>query len=77
MNLISFRQITNIYITDSCQSGLGGFSSKGKAWRWKIPDCLLGHVCIGLLEYLAEVVAIWMDIINGDIHALWEIAQME
>ena len=67
LNLISFRQPTHIYMTDSCEFGLGGFSSKGKAWRWKIPENLLGRAHIGLLEFLAEVVAIWLDIIDGDI----------
>ena len=37
MKLIAYREPTRIYITDVCKIGMGGFSSKGRSWRWKIP----------------------------------------
>ena len=67
MNLLTFRQPTHCYRTDSCELGLGGFSSAGKAWRWIIPKELRGRAHIGLLEYLAQIVSIWLDIYDGDI----------
>ena len=67
MNLLTFRQPSKCYRTDSCELGLGGFSSAGKGWRWIIPEWLRGRAHIGLLEYLAQIVSIWLDIYDGDI----------
>ena len=36
-NLLTYREPTCIYIADACAIGMGGFSSKGRAHRWKIP----------------------------------------
>ena len=69
MNLLTFRQPSRCHRTDSCELGLGGFSSVGKAWRWIIPIGLRGRAHIGLLEYLAQIVSIWLDIYDGDISA--------
>ena len=69
MNLLTFRQPTHLYRTDSCELGLGGLSSVGKGWRWIIPLWLRGRAHIGLLEFLAEIVSIWLDIHDGDISA--------
>ena len=46
MNLLTFRQPTKCYRTDSCELGLGGFSSAGKGWRWIIPEWLRGRAHI-------------------------------
>ena len=37
VNLITYRKPTRIYITDTYKIGMGGFISKGRAWRWQIP----------------------------------------
>ena len=37
MNLLTYRELTCIYLTDACKIGIGGLSSKVRAWRWKIP----------------------------------------
>jgi hypothetical protein len=36
MNLIVFFQPTHVYRLDSCPFGLGGYSGKGFAWRFKM-----------------------------------------
>ena len=59
INLIVERRPDQIYITDSCEYGIGGFSVKtGKAFRYEIPPYLRFKVSNNVLEYLAEVVAI-------------------
>jgi hypothetical protein len=37
LNIIAFRRPTHIYRSDSCPTGLGGYSDKGWAWRWYLP----------------------------------------
>ena len=53
MNLLTFREPTNIHICDASEHGLGGFTSHGRAWRWIIPESLQGRAHINVLEYLA------------------------
>ena len=65
MNLLSFRQPDRVHRTDACETGIGGFSSTGRAWRWEIPLALRGRAHIGLLEFLAEIAAVKIDIIEG------------
>ena len=67
-NLIIFRRPTKIYISDACPYGMGGFSvNSGRAWRMSIPPDLIGKVSNNLLEYIAEIVCVWIDILNGDV----------
>ena len=67
-NLIVCRRPTKIYISDSCPYGMGGFSVlSGRAWRLKLPADLIGKVSNNLLEYMAEVICIWIDVLNGDL----------
>ena len=69
MNCIVFRKPTNVYLGDACEHGLGGFSVKtGKAWRYIIPVNLRGRAHINLLEFLVQVVSIWIDMIEGAIN---------
>jgi len=68
-NLIVFCQPSKIYLSDSCPYGLGGFSLKsGRAWRLKLPKDLVGKVSNNLLEFIAEVVCIWIDILEGEMN---------
>jgi hypothetical protein len=62
MNLISFREPTHVYIGDASEHGLGGFADHGRAWRFEIPLHLRGRAHINLLEYITQVVCIWVDI---------------
>jgi hypothetical protein len=62
---IAFRQPTHIYRSDSCPASLGGYSHKGWAWRWYLPDNLLFRASNKLLKHLAAIVLPWVDIIAG------------
>ena len=69
MNCIVFRKPTHVYLGDASEHGLGGFSVKtGKAWRYLIPVNLRGRAHINLLEFLVQVVSIWIDILDGAIN---------
>ena len=62
LNLMTFRTPNHVYINDASEHGLGGFSTSGKAWSWVIPVKLRGRAHINLLEFLAQLVSIWIDI---------------
>ena len=64
MNLITFRAPNKIYINDASEHGLGGFATHGRAWRWHIPSALQGRAHINLLEFLAQLISIWIDILE-------------
>ena len=66
MNLLTFREPTRIYIGDASEHGLGGMTTNsGKAWRYLIPQKLRGRAHINLLEFLVQVISIWVDIEEG------------
>ena len=65
MNLLTFRQPDTTHIGDASEHGLGAFASHGRAWRYIIPVHLRGRAHINLLEFLTQVVSIWIDIIEG------------
>ena len=44
---------------------MGGYSSDGWAWRWYLPKELLFRASNNLLEHIAAIVTVWVDIING------------
>jgi hypothetical protein len=68
MNNIVFRKPTRIYIGDASEHGLGGMCvQSGKAWRFLIPPKLRGRAHINLLEFLIQVVSIWIDIHQANV----------
>ena len=61
INNIVFREPTHEFGADACQFGIGGFSIEtSKGWHWQLPEDLIGVVSINALEFLANVVNIWM-----------------
>ena len=67
INNLIHRRPTQVCLLDSCPYGLGGFSCRsGRSWRLRIPPELVGKVSNNLLEFLAEVICIWISIIEGD-----------
>merc|ERR1712183_803693 len=60
INNIIFRVPNKIYINDAAEHGLGGFVTHGRAWTYIIPKKLQGRAHINLLEFLAQVVSIWL-----------------
>lgn len=68
MNLLTFRKPTRTYISDAAEHGISGFNTtSGKAWSYVIPENLRGRAHINLLEYLGQVICIWLDILDGTI----------
>jgi hypothetical protein len=67
LNLLTHRAPNKLYWSDACEYGIGGFSSGGKAWRWRIPENLQHRAHINLLEFMAELACIWDDILEGNI----------
>jgi hypothetical protein len=65
LNLIAFQQPTNVYRSDSCPAGLGGYSHEGFAWRFYLPDNLQFRASNNLLEHLAAIITPWINIIAG------------
>ena len=62
------RRPDNICIIDSFKHGIGGFSLlTGRAFRFKIPPHLRFKVSNNILECLAEIVATWLGIIEGEL----------
>jgi hypothetical protein len=70
MNLMTFREPNKIYINDASEHGLGGFATHGRAWAYIIPEKLRGRAHINLLEFLAQLVSIWIDVIEKKIEPL-------
>ena len=64
MNLLTFRTPDVVYICDAAEYGLGGFASHGRAWTYVIPQNLRNRAHINVLEYLAQIIALWIDIIE-------------
>ena len=64
MNLLTFRRPDIIHIGDASEHGLGAFASHRRAWRYVIPPHLRGRAHINLLEFLMQVVSIWIDILE-------------
>ena len=67
MNIITFRKPNVIIIGDACEHGLGAFNIRGRGWRLIIPAHLRGRAHINLLEFLTQVIQIWLDILEGRI----------
>ena len=64
-NMIAYRRPTHVYRSDSCPIGLGGYSFEGWAWRFYIPKHLRYRATNNLLEHIASIITVWIDIIMG------------
>ena len=63
MNLLTIRPPNIVMWTDACEHGLGGISyPRGRAWRFHISSDLRHRAHINLLEFLAILVGIWLDL---------------
>jgi hypothetical protein len=65
MNLIAFCKPTHVYRSDSCPFALGGYSDKGFAWHFEIPEELCFRASNNLLEYIASIITPWVDMVAG------------
>ena len=67
VNLLTFCTPNIVHIGDTSEHGLGAFACHGRAWRFSTPDHLRGRSHINLLEFLTQVVSIWIVIIEGTV----------
>jgi hypothetical protein len=65
MNLLIDRLPTHFYRVDASTHGMGGYNHRGKAWRFYLPSQLRHNAHINVLELIAQVIAIWLDILDG------------
>ena len=67
MNLMTFRSPDLFFIGDASEHGMGGFDTNGRAWRFHIPEELQGRAHINLLEFLTQLIGIWIAIDEGSL----------
>ena len=67
INNLVFRHPSHIYYADSCPFGLGGYSLKGRAWRFYIPFSLRSKHTNNVLEFMAQIICIWIDEIEDNL----------
>ena len=65
MNLLAFWNPDLIFIGNASKHGLGGFDTSGRAWSFVILDKLRGKAHINLLEFLTQLVGVWLAIEEG------------
>ena len=58
MNLLCFRQPDVTCWSDASLTGIGGYDSTGRAWRWELPMECRGRLTLNGLEYLASIITI-------------------
>ena len=69
LNGIVLRHPTRMTFSDSCPLGLGGFTSKGRAWRLKVhPSSWTAFSCqaSNVLEFLAMVITVWLFLLERE-----------
>jgi hypothetical protein len=69
MNLIAYLAPMHVYHSDSCPAGLGGYSNKGFAWRYSIPQSLQFQVSNNLFIFLAAIITPWIDILANHLQS--------
>ena len=58
INNITFTSPTITTYSDACEHGLGGYNTEGMAWRYNLPQAMIGILSINLLEFLAAAITI-------------------
>ena len=70
INNLVHRTPSHVYYADSCPFGMGGYSARGRAWRFYIPPSLRSTHTNNLLEFIAQIVCIWIDALEGNLPPL-------
>ena len=67
MNNLVLRKPNKVLCSDSdsCPHGLGGYSNSGFAWRYYIPGELLYRASNNLLEHIAMIITVWVEVFAG------------
>ena len=62
INRLVCRWPTRIVRVDACPQGMGGYSlQSGIAWRFQLPESLLGRATLNALEFLAAFVGVLVE----------------
>ena len=70
MNYLYYRSPTRCFRADACPWGIGGYSSKGRAWRWELPLHLFWRATLNMLEFVASTIGPWIDLIEQNLPPL-------
>ncbi len=63
INRLVCRWPTRIVRVDACPRGMGGYClQSGIAWRFQLPESLLGRVTLNALEFLAAFVGVLVEV---------------
>ena len=57
--------LTVMTISDTSKHGIGGYNSRGLAWRFELPPHLRNNLSINLLEFAAAAITIHLSIANS------------
>jgi hypothetical protein len=68
MNLLAYCLPDRVYRSDSCPHGMGGYIDQGYAWRYYLPEELLYRASNNLLEHIASIITVWIDILANRIN---------
>ena len=61
---ITFTKHTKTILTDASEYGIGGYNpTTGKAWRFQLPTWMRESMHINILEFIACLIGIWLEII--------------
>jgi hypothetical protein len=67
INRLMCRWPTQIVRVDTCSLGMGGFClQSGIAWRFQLPESLLGRATLNALEHLAAFVGVLVEVSCGE-----------
>ena len=64
-NLCTFCCPTIAYRADACPQRMGGFSHRGRAWRFKIPPNFPFRATLNFLDFIASTIDPWIDTIES------------
>jgi hypothetical protein len=67
LNILVLRVPTHMYRCDASFHGIGGYSSRGRAWRYDIPVRLRLRASINLLEFIGSLLGPWIDFVEGNL----------
>ena len=66
INRLVCRWPTRIVKVDACPQGMGGYClQSGIAWRFQLPESLLGRAALNALEFLAAFVGVLVEVSCG------------
>ena len=78
INQITFVKHDEVIYTDACETGLGGYNPRtGKGWRYRLPVSMQKQFHINILEFIASLIGIWLEVKNKNIELLSILAKTD